>query len=35
MALFALGAFAEDRYLVKVTGDVNAIAHISLQLQGE
>lgn len=26
MALFALGVFAEDRYLVKVTGDVNAIA---------
>ena len=26
MALFALGAFAEDRYLVKVTGDVNEIA---------
>ena len=25
-ALFVLGAFAEDRYLVKVTGDVNAIA---------
>ena len=25
-ALFALGAFAEDRYLVKVTGDVNGIA---------
>ena len=26
MALFALGAFAEDRYLVKIAGDVNAIA---------
>ena len=26
MAFFALGAFAEDRYLVKVTGDVNRIA---------
>ncbi|HEY2105809.1 MAG TPA: S8 family serine peptidase, partial [Candidatus Binataceae bacterium] len=25
-ALFALGAFAEDRYVVKVTGDVNTIA---------
>ena len=26
VALFALGAFAEDRYLVKVTGDVNGVA---------
>jgi subtilisin family serine protease len=26
LALYALGAFAEDRYLVKVTGDVNGIA---------
>ena len=26
VALYALGAFAEDRYLVKVTGDVNGVA---------
>jgi len=26
VALYAVGAFAEDRYLVKVTGDVNGIA---------
>ena len=26
VALYSLGAFAEDRYLVKVTGDVNGIA---------
>jgi subtilisin family serine protease len=26
VTLFSLGAFAEDRYLVKVTGDVNGIA---------
>ena len=26
LALFCLGAFAEDRYLVKVTGDINGVA---------